>query len=165
MNIISAYLMIMNNHLIYKPHAHTIYSVVPTIMGYGALYNSGTINYGDFTYFLISSWTSSGVTLSLFLTSGSVVLFASDITQSPSTLGGYVWRLQSSSYSELFLNPSTLGRQAGDYVAIALQGNSRPTSSFVIQVDSGNTVTTGWYKINYPILKMSIFVLTYMYST
>ncbi len=116
--------------------------LVPTIIGYGALY-SGTVNYGDFTYNLISSWTSSGVTLSLFLTSGSVILFASDTTQSPSTLGGYVWRLQSSGYSEIFLNPATLGRQAGDYVAFALQGNSRPTSSFVIQVDSGNTLTTG----------------------
>lgn len=121
---------------------HTINFVVPTIVGYGALY-SGTINYSDFTYFLISSWTSSGVTLSLFLTSGSVISFASDTTQSPSTLGGYVWRLQSSGYSEIFLNPSTLGRQAGDYVAIALQGNSRPTSNFVIQVDTGNTLTTG----------------------
>ena len=115
---------------------------VPTIVGYGALY-PGPINYGDFTYYLISSWTSSGLTLSLFLTSGSVILFASDITQSPSTLGGYVWRQQSSGYSEIFLNPVTLGRQAGAYVAIALQGNVRPTSSFIIQVDSGNTLTTG----------------------
>ena len=86
------------------------------------------------------------MTLSLFLTNGSVVSFASDTTQSPSTLGGYVWRVQSSDYSEIFLNPSTLGRQAGDYVAFALQGNLRPTSHFVIQIDAGNTLTTGWYE-------------------
>ena len=127
---------------------------VPTIVGYGALY-SGTVNYGDFTYYLISSWTSSGVTLSLFQTSGSVILFASDTTQSPSTLGGYVWRLQSSGYSETFLNPATLGRQAGDYVAFALQGNSRPTSSFVIQADSGNTLTTGTRNSLYPFKRLS----------
>lgn len=142
MNIMSAYLAM----LAYQPnaHVHTLFMniPVPTIVGYGALY-SGTINYGDFTYYLISSWTSSGLTLSLFLTSGSVILFASDTTQSPSTLGGYVWRLQSSGYSEIFLNPATLGRQVGDYVAIALQGNLRPSSNFVIQIDSGNTLTTG----------------------
>ena len=83
------------------------------------------------------------MTLSLFLTTGSVVLYASDINQSPSTLGGYVWRLQSSGYSEIFLNPSTLGRPAGDFVAIALQGNTIPSSGFIIQVDSGNTLSTG----------------------
>ena len=115
---------------------------MPVIVGYGPLY-TGVINHGDFYYLLITSWTSSGVTLSLFLTRGSVVLYASDTIQSPSTLGGYVWRIQSSDYAEIFLNPSTLGRRAGDYVAIALQGNAQPNCQFVIQADSGNTLTTG----------------------
>lgn len=116
--------------------------IVPVIISYGVLY-SGQINFGDFYYFLISSWTSSGVTLSLFLSRGSVVLYASDINQSPSTVGGYVWRVSSSDYSEIFLNPSSLGRQAGDFVGIALQGNTLPNSGFIIQADSGNTLTTG----------------------
>lgn len=133
-------------------HIPIVNMPVPTIIGYGALY-SGSITYGDFTYFLVPSWASSGVTLSLFLTNGSVVLFASDTTQSPSTLGGYVWRVQSSNYSEEFLNPSTLGRQAGSYVAIALQGNLRPTSHFIIQVDSGNMLTTGSYNYVIAIIK------------
>ena len=117
---------------------------MPVIVGYAAFY-SGQINFGDFHYLLITSWTSSGVTLSLFLTSGSVVLFASDTTQSPSTLGGYVWRVQSSGYDEIFLNPSTLGRQAGAFVAIALQGNTQPNCQFILQADSGNTLTTGGF--------------------
>lgn len=124
---------------VYVPN---LFPIVPILVTYGVLY-SGQINFGDFYYLLISSWTSSGVTLSLFLTSGSVVLYASDITQSPSTLGGYVWRLQSSDYTEIYLNPSTLGRQAGDYVAIAVQGNTSPNCGFILQADSGNTVTTG----------------------
>lgn len=115
---------------------------MPVIVGFGALY-TGVINDGDYHYLLITTWSSNGVTLSLFLTSGSVVLYASDTNQSPSTLGGYVWRIQSSNYTEIFLNPSTLGRRAGDYVAIALQGNTRPNCQFVIQADSGNTLTTG----------------------
>ena len=115
---------------------------VPTIIVHGSLY-SGWVAFGDFDYLLIHSWSSSGVTLSLFLTNGSVVLYASDRIQSPSTVGGYDWRIQSSDYTETFLDPSTLGRQAGDSVSIALQGSVWPVSHFVIQIDSGNTLTTG----------------------
>ena len=110
-------------------------------MTYGTLY-SASISLGDYTYYRTSSWTSSGATFSMSVSSGTVVLYASDLTQSPSS-GSYVWTVQTSGYTEIFLNPLTLGRTPGSTVYVTLKGQATTSNSYIFQVNSGNTLSTG----------------------
>ena len=110
-------------------------------MTYGSLY-SASVGFGDYTYYRISSWTGSGATFSMSVaSSGMVVLYASDLNQSPDS-GSYVWTVQASDYAEIFLNPATLGRTPGSTLYITLQGQAT-TSSYILQVNSGSTLSTG----------------------
>ena len=113
---------------------------VPTSMTYGTVY-SASIGLGDHAYYQISSWTNSGATFSMSVSSGMVVLYASDINQSPSS-GNYVWTIQASDYTEIFLNPVSLGRVLGSTVYVILQGQATATN-YIVQVNSGNTLSTG----------------------
>lgn len=110
-------------------------------MTYGTLY-SASISVGDYAYYQISSWTSSGATFSMSVSSGTVVLYASDLTQSPSSVS-YVWTIQTSDYREIFLNPLILGRTPGSAVYVTLQGQATTSNNYILQVNSGNTLSTG----------------------
>ena len=111
-------------------------------MTYGTVYTA-SIGFGNHAYYRISSWTSSGATFSMSASSGMVVLYASDINQSPSSgSGNYVWTVQTSDYTDIFLNPFNLGRTPGSTVYVTLRGQAT-TSSYIIQVNSGNTLSTG----------------------
>lgn len=115
---------------------------VPTSMIFDTLY-SASIGLGDHAYYQISSWTSSGATFSMSVSSGMVVLYASDVNQSPSSgTGNYVWTVQTSHYIEIFLDPFNLGRTPGSTVYVSLQGQAT-TSNCIVQVNSGNTLSTG----------------------
>ena len=105
-------------------------------MYHGLLY-SGSIASGAYAYYLIT--TSVGVTFSLTVTSGSVVLYASESVQSPSIIGGYDWTIQTSTYAERYTSQPGSSRI---YVALLgqLSGNN-----FVIQADTSGT-TTGMLK-------------------
>ena len=114
---------------------------VPTFMTYGSLY-SASISLDDYSYYQTSSWTSSGATFSISVSSGTVVLYASDLNQSPSS-ASYVWTVQTSGYTEIFLNPLTLGRAPGSTVYVTLKGLATTTNSYIFQVNSGSTLSTG----------------------
>lgn len=110
-------------------------------MTYGSLY-SASISLDDYSYYQTSSWTSSGATFSISVSSGTVMLYASDLNQSPSS-ASYVWTVQTSGYTEIFLNPLTLGRTPGSTVYVTLKGLATTTNSYILQVNSGSTLSTG----------------------
>ena len=133
-------------------------------MTYGSAY-SASIGFGSHVYYQISSWTSSGATFSISVRSGMVVLYASDVNQSPSSgSGNYVWTVQTSDYTEIFLSPFNLGRTTRSIVYVTLQGQAT-TSSYTVQVNSGNTRSTGESLRSYSKCVLMLFCrLTTLYS-
>ena len=63
-----------------------------------------------------------GVTLRLNITTGTIVCYASDLVQNPNEEQGYVWKVTSSSYIDVFLDPSSLTRATGSSLYVALEG-------------------------------------------
>ena len=120
--------------------------LVPTVLPFGGIGN-GLPNSGEYVYFWISSWTGVGVTVSITLSSGSLVCYASDRYQTPSSLPGYAdWIVTiTNEYTEMFLDPSTLSRPIGSFLSFAFLGQ-QSTNNFTIQVDSGRVLTPGTYK-------------------
>ena len=126
------------------PHLHHL-SAVPTILPIGGI-STGLPSAGQYVYFWFSAWSSSGVTVSITLSSGSVVCYASDRFQTPSNLPGYSdWTLTiTNEYTEMFIDPSTLGRPIGSFLSFAFLGQ-QSLNNFTIQVDSGRVLSTGTY--------------------
>lgn len=116
---------------------------MPTVLSLGGIGN-GLPAAGQYVYFWIPSWTSAGVTVSITLSSGSVICYASDRFQTPSSSPGYAdWVVTiTNSYMEMYLNPSTLGRPIGSFLSFAFLGQ-QSANNFSIQVDSGQVITSG----------------------
>lgn len=105
--------------------------------------NSGEVKYYNFPFH------SSGITFRVDVDQGSVVAYASDVTEAPNTQRGNVWQIQTTSYDDLFLDPLPLGRAAGSTVHVAVEG-MHSSNSFVIGAVAGNATTSSEiiYKIN-----------------
>lgn len=116
---------------------------VPTILSFGGI-GSGLPGSGQYVYFWLPSWTSSGVTVSITLNSGYLICYASDRYQTPSSLPGYAdWVVTiNSEYTETFIDPSSLGRPRGSFLSFAFLGQ-QSVNNFTIQIDSGRVLTTG----------------------
>lgn len=116
---------------------------MPTVLSLGGIGN-GSPAAGQYVYFWIPSWSSAGVTVSITLSSGSVVCYASDRIQTPSSSPGYAdWVVTiTNQYTEMYLNPSTLGRPIGSFLSFAFLGQ-QSANNFSIQVDSGQVITSG----------------------
>ena len=94
----------------------------------------------QYEYFWLPTWTSAGVTISLTLSLGSVSCYASNQYQTPSS-GHADWTLTiTNGYTEMFLDPSTLGRTIGSFLSIACLGQ-QVSQNFTFQVDSGRVLT------------------------
>ena len=115
---------------------------MPTVLSFGGIGN-GLPGNGEYVYFWIPSWTSSGVTVSITLSSGYLICYASDRYQTPSNLPGYAdWVITiNSEYTETFIDPSSLGRPIGSFLSFAFLGQ-QASNNFTIQVDSGRVLTT-----------------------
>jgi len=97
--------------------------------------NSGEVKYYNFPFH------SSGITFRVDVDQGSVVAYASDVTEAPNTQRGNVWQIQTTSYDDLFLDPLPLGRAAGSTVHVAVEG-MHSSNSFVIGAVAGNATTS-----------------------
>ena len=115
---------------------------MPTILSFGGIGN-GLPSNGEYVYFWLPSWTSSGVTVSITLSSGYLICYASDRYQTPSSLPGYAdWVVTiNSEYTETFIDPSSLGRPIGSFLSFAFLGQ-QSLNNFTIQIDSGRVLTT-----------------------
>ena len=115
---------------------------VPTVLSFGGIGN-GQPGSGEYVYFWLPSWTSSGVTVSITLSSGYLICYASDRYQTPSSLPGYAdWVVTiNNEYTETFIDPSSLGRPRGSFLSFAFLGQ-QSVNNFTIQIDSGRVLTT-----------------------
>lgn len=122
---------------------HFLTCAVPTVLAFGGI-GRGLPSVGQYVYFWISPWTSAGVTVSVTLSSGYVVCYASDRFQTPSNLPGYAdWTVTlTNEYTEVYIDPSTLGRPIGSFLSFAFLGR-QSNNNFTVQVDSGRVLTTG----------------------
>ena len=82
---------------------------------------SDSLGAGERTYYEFV-FDSDGVTLRLSVTTGTIVCYASDLNQNPNEEQGYVWKVTSNDYIDVFLDPATLTRTAGSTLYVALEG-------------------------------------------
>ena len=128
---------------------------MPTVLSFGGIGN-GLPGRGEYVYFWLPSWTSSGVTVSITLSSGYLICYASDRYQTPSNLPGYAdWVVTiNSEYTETFIDPSSLSRPRGSFLSFAFLGQ-QSLNNFTIQIDSGRVLTTSkhirldWFSSSY----------------
>lgn len=85
--------------------------------------SSDTVGYGERSYFQFP-FPSYGVTIQVSVSVGYVICYASDRYQNPNAVQGYDWRIEISSYSDVFLDPSLLSRPVGSTVYVAIEGSS-----------------------------------------
>ena len=97
---------------------------------------SSSLTYGQRKYYQYG-FSSSGLTIRLTVSSGYVICYASDLIQNPNDDQGYVWRVTSSGYIDVFLDPTSLNRPAGTTLYVALEGSSS-SSSFTLSATSGD---------------------------
>ena len=81
-----------------------------------------------------------GVTIRLSVSEGSVVCYASDRTESPNEQRGYDWMIETTWYSDDFIDPTSLGRSAGSTVFISCEG-VQDTNTFKIDTSEGDRAT------------------------
>lgn len=101
---------------------------------------AGTANSGEVKYYNFP-FHSSGITFRLDVDQGSVVAYASDVTEAPNTLRGHVWQIQTTTYDDLYFDPLPLGRAAGSTVYVAVEG-MHSSNSFAIGAVAGNATTS-----------------------
>lgn len=83
-------------------------------------------------------FATNGITIRLTVTSGTIICYASDLTQNPTAEQGYVWTVTTSGYVDIFLDPSTLNRNAGSSLYIALEGSSASTNTYTFSSSTGD---------------------------
>ena len=91
---------------------------------------------GERVYYRFN-FPSTGLTIRLNVGVGYIVCYASDSNQNPNAVQGYDWRVETSGYIDTFIDPTLLGRPAGQYVYISLEG-SQSSNSFSVNSSSGD---------------------------
>lgn len=84
---------------------------------------------------------SDGVTVSLDMTLGSATLYASDNIWNANA-PSHDWTFQATSYAELFMNPTTLGRTTRPLLFLAVVGG-QTTNTYILNNAVGDTTTKG----------------------
>ena len=82
-----------------------------------------------------------GVTIRVEVFRGGVWCYGSDTNRNPSS-GDYIWRLFISGYNDSYIDPRSLGRVAGPYLFIAIEGIN-PANDFSLNSTSGDTSIAG----------------------
>ena len=104
---------------------------------------SDTVENGEIKYFTYP-FPDEGLTIKLDVDEGSAVLYASDIIQTPNE-ALYDWKIETDGYSDVFLDPTELGRPvAGDSVFVSIEG-LQASNSFAIDTTFGDTSTNRNY--------------------
>ena len=100
---------------------------------------SDTVEGGKLKYFKYP-FPDEGLTIKLYVDEGSAVLYASDIIQTPNE-ALYNWKIETDGYSDVFLDPTDLGRPImGDSVFVSIEG-LQASNSFLINATFGDTST------------------------
>ena len=99
-----------------------------------------SIGGGQFRYY-ICPFLSGGVTVRVETFRGGVWCYASDTNRNPSRRD-YIWRLYISGYNDSYVDPRSLGRLAGLYLYIAIEGID-PVNDFFLNSTTGDTSIAG----------------------
>ena len=97
---------------------------------------SGTVSSGDIRYYKLP-FPAAGVTLTLTVSYGWIICYASDSVQNPNGVQGYEWRIESTGTVEVFLDPNSLSMTPGAYVYIGLEGG-QSSNGFQLTSTSGD---------------------------
>ena len=84
----------------------------------------GTVGEGERLYYQFD-FPSDGVTITLNISLGYVICYASDRYRNPNEVQGYDWRIEVGGYADTFLDPNLLSRSAGTIVYVAIEGSNR----------------------------------------
>ena len=91
-----------------------------------------------------------GLTLKVDVDEGSVVLYASDIIETPNE-ALYDWKVETDGYDDVFIDPADLDRPVlGNSVYVSIEG-LEDSNTFTIDSTMGDTSTTGLLSVCYPI--------------
>ena len=101
---------------------------------------SDSIGSGQFRYYIFPFLTG-GVTIRVEVFRGGVWCYGSDTNRNPSSRD-YIWRLFISGYNDSYIDPRSLGRVAGPYLFIAIEGIN-PANDFSLNSTSGDTSIAG----------------------
>ena len=98
------------------------------------------ITSGQFRFYIFPFLTV-GVTVRVEVFRGGVWCYASDTNRNPHSRD-YIWRLYISEYNDSYIDPTSLGRTAGSFLFIAIEGISA-TNNFTLNSTTGDTSITG----------------------
>ena len=97
---------------------------------------SDSIGSGQFRYYIFP-FLSGGVTIRVEVFRGGVWCYASDTNRNPNS-GNYIWRLLISEYGDSYIDPRSLGRVAGAFLFIAIEGMDT-NNDFTLNSTTGDT--------------------------
>ena len=107
---------------------------------------SDSIGGGQFRFYIFP-FLGGGVTIRIEVFRGGVWCYASDTNRNPSSRD-YTWRLFISGYNDSYIDPRSLGRVAGPFLFIAIEGIN-PANDFSLNSTSGDTSIAGIVVTNY----------------
>lgn len=99
-----------------------------------------SVSSGQFKFFELP-FPDEGVTIRLEVQQGTVICYASDRIRNPNE-NDYDWKIETDDYIDAYLDPSSLGRPAGNYVFVSLQG-VQSINTFSLDTTSGDTSISG----------------------
>ena len=101
---------------------------------------SDSLGAGERTYYEFA-FDTDGVTLRLSVTTGTLICYASDLIQNPNEDQGYVWKVTTTNYVDVFLDPDALSRTAGSTLYVGLEGVDT-SNTFSINSTTGDRRST-----------------------
>ena len=104
---------------------------------------TSTLLHRELVYYRFS-YPSTGVTLLLDISYGSVVCYASDTLQNPNSEHGYTARVEASYYNDSYIDPSIFQGAIGGYLYIGIEGSSNVSNNtFTLNSTAGDYATKG----------------------
>ncbi len=118
----------------------------PLTLYYGAAVNKELSN-GEYKFFKVGFFGSSGITVSLAVGQGEVSMYAGDQSQSVSDVeGNYDWTIMTDWYKDIFIDPASVNRSIGyTTMYITLKSNAS-FSNVTIDTSYGDTSTVGKFR-------------------
>ena len=96
---------------------------------------TGTVGSGSTNNYQFD-FPSNGITIILNVGSGTINCYASDQYPFP-TSSNYDWTISVSGYANVFIDPDLIGRAAGSYMYVALQG-AQSSNTFTLNTATGD---------------------------
>ena len=97
---------------------------------------------GEYEFFKVA-FGGSGITISLAVRQGEVLLYVGDQAQSVNDVeGNYDWTLTTDWYKDIFIDPALVNRSIGYTMYITLKGNAS-FNNVTIDTSYGDTSTIG----------------------